>query len=279
MAFATISPSAARFAERAAPVAPAETGGVTCRAISPPSRNATSKASCPGLNAARATRGALPGGKGEPVGPGRDPLQGAGQGDDCRRQARRAGEIQARAASVRRLRPAEGAGGNEHAAQARRQFPLALLRPVLRRPRAKLLYVPAAHSERHSETLAVRGAGRPDRALRRAVFARHDARESADPRDPAEARRRSRRRHREPRPVVARLRRRQHPQRHRHAHRRHRSARRLSTRARMRASGTSTSSTTARFTACRASSMSASTAAASFRCWRTPTTSAFRRSR
>ena len=57
-----------------------------------------------------------------------------------------------------------------------------------------------------------------------ALRACDDARESADPRDRAEARGRGRRRHREPRPVVARLRRRQHPQRHRHADRRHRPA-------------------------------------------------------
>ena len=43
-----------------------------------------------------------------------------------------------------------------------------------------------------------------------------------------------------------------------------------------RASGTSTSSTTASSTACRASSTSASTAAAPSPCWRTPTTSASR---
>src|ERR1700710_1960921 len=47
----------------------------------------------------------------------------------------------------------------------------------------------------------------------------------------------------------------------------------------MRANGTSTFSTSARSTACRASSMSGSTAAASFRCSRTPTISGSRRSR
>ncbi len=44
----------------------------------------------------------------------------------------------------------------------------------------------------------------------------------------------------------------------------------------MRANGISTSSTTARSTACRANSMSPSTAPARLPCWRTPTTSAFR---
>ena len=48
---------------------------------------------------------------------------------------------------------------------------------------------------------------------------------------------------------------------------------------RSRANGTSTFSTSAHSTACRASSMSASTAPASSPCWRTPTTSASRRSR
>ena len=47
----------------------------------------------------------------------------------------------------------------------------------------------------------------------------------------------------------------------------------LDTRPYAREPGITTSSTTARCTACRASSTSASTAAASFPCWRTPTTS------
>ena len=65
-----------------------------------------------------------------------------------------------------------------------------------------------------------------------------------------------------PRPLLARLRRRQHPQRHRHADRRHRPAgadRHPALRARL---ALSTSSTSARSTACRASSTSPSTAPA-----------------
>ena len=46
----------------------------------------------------------------------------------------------------------------ERGAEARRQFPLALLRPVLCRAGAELLHVPAAHPERHPEALAVRRA-------------------------------------------------------------------------------------------------------------------------
>ena len=45
------------------------------------------------------------------------------------------------------------------AAKSRRQFPLALLRPVLCRTGAGFLHVPPADSERHHETLAVRRIG------------------------------------------------------------------------------------------------------------------------
>ena len=68
------------------------------------------------------------------------------------------------------------------------------------------------------------GLRRSRRALRRRLFARHHARQPADPRDRAEERRRHGRGDPGSRPVLARLRRRQHPQRHRHADRRHRSA-------------------------------------------------------
>ena len=96
--------------------------------------------------------------------PGRDPHQGAGSRDGRRRQARRSGEIQARAASVRRLCAAEGAGARERGAEARRQFPLALLRAVLRGAGAELLHVPAAHPERHPEALAARAASPTSRS-------------------------------------------------------------------------------------------------------------------
>ena len=68
------------------------------------------------------------------------------------------------------------------------------------------------------------GTGRPRRALRRRLFACHDARQPADPRHRAEERRRADRGHPGSRARLARLRRRQHPQRHRHAHRGDRSA-------------------------------------------------------
>ena len=117
----------------------------------------------------------------------------------------------------------EQAAANE-LPEARRQFPLALLRAVLCRAGAELLHVPAAHPERHPEALAVRGPRRSRRALRRRLCACHHARQPADPRDRAEERGRAGRGDPGSRPVLARLRRRQHPQRHRHADRRHRPA-------------------------------------------------------
>ena len=47
------------------------------------------------------------------------------------------------------------ASGSQRTAEAGRQFPLALLRPVLRRADAELLHVPAADRERHPQALAV----------------------------------------------------------------------------------------------------------------------------
>ena len=49
----------------------------------------------------------------------------------------------------------KAAGARQRAAEPGGQFPLALLRPVLCRAGAGLLHVPAAHSERHHEALAV----------------------------------------------------------------------------------------------------------------------------
>ena len=66
---------------------------------------------------------------------------------------------------------------------AGRQFSLALLRPVLCRAGAGFLHVPAADPERHHEALAVRRAGRSDRAAVRAVLPRHHAGESAGARN------------------------------------------------------------------------------------------------
>ena len=120
---------------------------------------------------------------------------------------------------------AAGAGGEERAAQARRQFPLALLRPVLRRAGAELLHVPAAHPERHPHAigslsgladLAEQFAGGYSHVTTRANFQIREI-EPKNAIDLLEGDRR-------PGPVLARHRRRQHPQRHRHADRRHRSA-------------------------------------------------------
>ena len=267
------------FAERAAP-ARTRSWRLTCPAISPPSRSAISKASSPACRrrARRAAR--LPAASARADRAGCDPSQGAGPRHRGRRQARRPGEIQARAASVRCLRPAEGS--------RRRTNEPPKPADNFRWRYYGLFYVAPAQTSYMCRLRIPNGilkhwqfAGVADLADRCGgpLFARHHARQSADPRDRAEARRRGRRRHPEPRPVVARLRRRQHPQRHRHADRRHRPAGADRHAAAMRASGTSTFSTTARSTACRASSMSPSTAAASSRCWRTPTTSASRPSR
>ena len=177
-----------------------------------------------GLQVARSARGGGASGAAEPSGPDAEHLRGAGPHRQSRRQAQRPGEVQARAASVRRLWPAEGAGGEERSAEAGGQFPLALLRPVLRRAGAELLHVPPADSERHPQALAVRGPRRPRRALRRRLRPCHHPRQHPDPRDRAEERGRDARGDHRPRPVLARLRRRQHPQRHRLADRRHRSA-------------------------------------------------------
>ena len=150
--------------------------------------------------------------------------QGAGQGYGVRQEARRPGEVQARGASVRRLSAAEAAGARQRAAGAGGQFPLALFRPVLCRAGAGLLHVPPADAERHSQALATRRPCRSRRKLRRRLQPCHHARQSADPRNPAEECGGADRGHPGSRPVLARLRRRQHPQRHGHADRRHRSA-------------------------------------------------------
>ncbi len=141
-----------------------------------------------------------------------------------RRQAVGPGEIQARAASVRRLREAERPGRQERSAEGRRQFPLALFRPVLLRADAEILYVPAAHSQRHSFASAVRGRRRSRRALCRRLRPCDHARQSANARGRAQKRRRHGRGDPGSRLKLARLRRRQYPQRHRHADRGDRSA-------------------------------------------------------
>ena len=116
-------------------------------------------------------------------GSGRSGVQGAGPRARVGRQALRSGKVQARAASVRHLRAPEGARGEERISEAARQFPLAILRSVLRRAEPEFLHVPAAHPERHPQGAAVRRRRRPRRALWRRLCACHHPRQSADPRD------------------------------------------------------------------------------------------------
>ncbi len=116
--------------------------------------------------------------------------QGAGPRAQGRRQAVGPGEVQARAASVRHLRAAEGARRQERISQAARQFPLALFRAVLCGAEPELLYVPAAHAERHPQGRAICRRRRSRRALWRRLRPCHHPRQSADPRDRGQERRR-----------------------------------------------------------------------------------------
>ena len=120
---------------------------MTCPAISRPTRNAISKASSPGIAAARTARGKLaPSGASEASRRARrDPHQGAG------RVAAAGGKLADQEKFKRELASLRCLSGvckeqarRERGAEARRQFPLALLRPVLCRAGAELLYVPAA---------------------------------------------------------------------------------------------------------------------------------------
>ena len=251
------------------------------RAISLPSRSAIWRASSPAsLRRARRATGPLakPAGAAaaEPVGP--DAIHLKAQD----RTVAAGGKLSDQEKFKREEHPFDAyarltaQAATERAAEAGRQFPLALLRPVLCGAGADVLHVPAADPERHPEALAVRGPSRRRRAIRRRLLARHHARQPADPRDRAQERSRSDRGDPGTRTVLARLRRRQHSQRHRHADRRYRSARTDRYGALRARSGTITSSTIVRSTACRASSTSRSTAPARSRCWKIPTTSAFR---
>ncbi len=130
--------------------------------------------------------------------------QGAGQGHGFRQEARRPGEIQARGASVRRLSAAEAAGARQRRPKPCGQFPLALLRPVLRGAGTGFLHVPLTDPERDREALAVRRTGRPHRKTVRTVLPRHHARQSAGARDSAEERGGVDRGYSGPRPVLAR---------------------------------------------------------------------------
>ena len=123
--------------------------------------------------------------------------------------------MEARRTSVRRLRAAQGAGAGGRLPQARRQFPLALFRPVLRRADAIELHDAVAHPQWRPVARAVCRLGRPRRALWRRLRACDDARQYPDARDRADGRDGDRRSGAGPRPMFARLRRRQYPQRHR----------------------------------------------------------------
>ena len=101
---------------------------------------------------------------------------------------------------------------------------MAFLRPVLRRAEPELLYVPAAHAERHPQGRAICRRRRSRRALWRRLRACHHARQSADPRNRSQECGRHDRGGAGLGALLARLRRRQYPQRHRQADRRHRPA-------------------------------------------------------
>ena len=105
-----------------------------------------------GLNA-RAPRVALQSGKGEPAGP--DAIHIKAQDRTVAAGGKLADQEKSSASSIRSTpMPAQAAGQGQRSAEARRQFPLALLRPVLCRAGAELLHVPAAHPERHRQALA-----------------------------------------------------------------------------------------------------------------------------
>ena len=142
-----------------------------------------------GLQIARLGRGRDRAGQAERA--RRRACRGAGSRAGGRQEAVRPGEVQARRASVRRLPSPAGSGGEERVSEARRQLPLALLRPVLCRAGAELLHVPAPHPQRHRHALAVVGSRRSGGALWRRLLARHHAGELSDPRNRAEERHRS----------------------------------------------------------------------------------------
>ena len=121
-------------------------------------------------------------------GTGRDPHQGAGPDRQGRRQALRAGEVEARREPIRRPQPPDPGGRRRQAAEARGQFPLALPRDVLGRAEPGLIHVPAADPERDPAPLAVRRRRRPRRPARRRLRPRHHPGEPAGPRDQPRAR-------------------------------------------------------------------------------------------
>src|SRR5262249_29304574 len=112
---------------------------------------------------------------------GHGPLRGRGQ------EAPGAREMETGGASLRRLCASYGTGQNKQPAQAARQFPLALLWPVLRGSHAEQLYVPLTPAEWYSQLAPVCRRGRPGGALRRWLRTRNHACQPADPRDFAPA--------------------------------------------------------------------------------------------
>ena len=127
----------------------------------------------------------------EPTRTRRRGLQSAEPRARRRQEAFRSGKVQARGASLRQLRAPQGARRAQRISEAARQFPLAVLRLVLRRAESEFVYVPLAYPERHPQSGAVRRRRRPRRALWRRLRPCHHARQSADPRDRSAQRRRA----------------------------------------------------------------------------------------
>ncbi len=173
-------------------------GDPPCPATSPPNRSAISKASSPACRSrARRAGGGAPA-RGGAVRSRRRASAGAGPHRRSRRQAQRPGEVQARAASVRRLCPAEGAGREERSRRSRRTISAGAITACSTSRRRRSSYMCRLRIPngilKHWQF-----AGLADLAeqLRRRLRARHHARQPADPRDRAEergrhARRRSR---------------------------------------------------------------------------------------
>jgi hypothetical protein len=184
-----------RFVEAACEVRDACRRGVTCPATSHPSRSATSKASCR-ASTRRARRAARsPAAKAEPAGP--DAIHLKAQD----RSTAAGGKLADQEKFKREQHPFDAYDRLKEQAETNeppkpRTISAGATTAVLRRARAELLHVPAAHPERHPEALAARRRRRSRGALRRALRACDDAREPADPRDRAEARGRGGRGHR-----------------------------------------------------------------------------------
>ena len=178
-----------------------------------------------GLQIARAGRGNRHARGGRAVRSRRRASARAGPDGRARRQAQRPGEVQARAASVRRLWPAEGAGGEERAARSPPTISAGAITAcsTSRRRRAPTCAGCASRTA-SSRTGSSRaspispssyGGGYSHVTTRANLQIREIEPKNAVAMLEGD---------RGPRPLLARLRRRQHPQRHRHADRRHRPA-------------------------------------------------------